>query len=67
MRAQYGKLFADNPELFCTITNRIVHGDWVIDHELVTGVVDHPRARAVAIYDVRDGLIRNLWFLPAEE
>jgi imidazolonepropionase-like amidohydrolase len=67
MRARYGKLFADNPELFCTITNRIVHGDWVIDDELVTGVVDYPRARAVAIYEVTGGLIRNLWFLPVEE
>jgi imidazolonepropionase-like amidohydrolase len=64
MRPRYAKRFAENPELFCTITHRIVHGDWVVDHELVTGVKGRPRVRAVATYEVRDGLIRNVWFLP---
>jgi imidazolonepropionase-like amidohydrolase len=64
MRPRYAKRFAENPELNCTITGRIVHGNWVVDHELVTGVKDRPRVRAVATYEVRNGLIRNVWFLP---
>jgi imidazolonepropionase-like amidohydrolase len=67
MRAPYAKRFSENPELNCTITERIVHGDWVVDHELVTGVRDRPRFRAVATYEVRDGLIRNVWFQPIYE
>jgi len=67
MRPRYTKRFAENPELFCTITQRIVHGNWVVDHELVTGVKDRPRVRAVATYEVRNGLIQNVWFLPVHE
>ncbi len=67
IRRRYAKRFADNPELFCTVTQRIVHGNWVVDHELVTGVEGRPRVRAVATYEVRDGLIRNVWFLPLHE
>jgi hypothetical protein len=64
MRPRYAARFTDNPELHCTITQRIVHGDWVVDHELVTGIEQRPRVRAVATYEVRGGLIRNVWFLP---
>jgi len=67
MRSRYAELFADNPELECTIIKRIVHGNWVVDHEFVTGVSDRPRIRAVATYELRDGLIQNVWFLPLEE
>jgi imidazolonepropionase-like amidohydrolase len=67
MRPRYAKRFAENPDLFCTITQRIVHGNWVIDHELVTGVKDRPRVRAVATYEVKNGLIQNVWFLPVHE
>ena len=67
MRPRYAKRFAENPKLLCTVTQRIVHGDWVVDHELVTGVEGRPRVRAVATYEVRDGLIRNVWFLPLED
>jgi imidazolonepropionase-like amidohydrolase len=67
MRPRYAKRFAENPELFCTITKRIVHGNWVVDHKLVTGVIGRPRVRAVATYEVRNGLIQNVWFLPVHE
>jgi hypothetical protein len=67
MRERYAERFAENPELHCTITQRVVHGDWVIDHELVTGIMERRRVRAVAIYEVRGGLIRNVWLLPMHE
>jgi hypothetical protein len=67
MRPRYAKRFAENPELLCTVTTRIVHGDWVVDHELVTGVQDRPRVRAVSTYEVKNGLIQNVWFLPVHD
>jgi hypothetical protein len=36
----------------------------VVDHELVTGIEQRPRVRTVATYEVRGGLIRNVWFVP---
>ena len=66
MRPRYSRLFEKNPELNCTIVNRTVHGNWVVDQEFVSGVKDRPRIRAVAIYEVRDGLIQNVWFLPRD-
>jgi hypothetical protein len=35
---------------------------WVLDHERITG--DGEPFEAVAIYEVRDGLIRKVWFVP---
>ncbi len=64
MRERYARRFSENPELNCVITNRTVHGNWVVDHELVTGIKGRPRIRAVATYEVVNGLIQNVWFLP---
>ena len=66
MRLRYSRLFEDNPELNCTIVNRTVHGNWVVDQEFVSGVKGRTRIRAVAIYEVHDGLIQNVWFLPRD-
>jgi imidazolonepropionase-like amidohydrolase len=63
VRATYGKLFASAPGLKATVTSRIVQGNFVIDHEHVTGLDRDGELRAVAIYEVRDGKIRNVWFL----
>ena len=66
MRPGYATFFKENPQLNCRIMQRTVSGDFVVDHEFVTGVKKRPRLRAVAVYEVRDGLIRNVWFLPKE-
>lgn len=62
LRESYAALFAAAPTLRAVATKRLVQGDYVIDQEAVT---DHPRGvtRAVAIYQVADGLIRRVWFL----
>ena len=39
LRAHYAPRFEDHPEVRATITNRIVVGSVVVDHELVTGVI----------------------------
>jgi hypothetical protein len=62
MRERYGEIFEGSPQLNAEITNRIVQGAYVIDHELVTGLLDRPPFRAVAIYEVQHGRIGKVWF-----
>ncbi len=67
MRETYGAMFSESPELSIHIEQRTVIGDFVIDLELVAGMRGGEPVRAVAIYQVEDGLIRNVWFLPKAE
>jgi imidazolonepropionase-like amidohydrolase len=66
MREVYGGLFKRAPKLNCRILSRITTGNMVIDHELVTGIEGRPYLHAVAIYEVNDGFITNVWFLPKD-
>jgi hypothetical protein len=63
MRETYKKYFEANPNLHAALIHRIVQGRFVIDHERVTGRADGRDLRAVAIYEVIDGLIRRVWFI----
>lgn len=63
MRARYGTLFAKHAELHCTLLSRVEHEVFVIDHEEVAGLREGEMVHAVAMYEVRDDLIRNVWFL----
>lgn len=64
MRQRYGKLFADSPRLHARLTGRIVLGPSVIDREEVSGMRGgNGLVHAVAIYAVRDGLIREVRFI----
>jgi imidazolonepropionase-like amidohydrolase len=64
MREIYGAMFEASPELNIHIQQRTAIGDFVIDLELVSGMRGGEPVRAVAIYEVRDGLIQRVWFLP---
>ena len=61
MRPMYQRLFTNNPDLHCQVVKRMVQGDIVVDQEEVTGYADGYSMHAIAIYEVRDGLIRRLW------
>ncbi|MDA1195481.1 MAG: nuclear transport factor 2 family protein [Planctomycetota bacterium] len=63
MRTRYGALFRDHPDLHCALLARIEHEVFAIDHEHVVGLRPGEVVHAVAMYEVRDGLIRNVWFL----
>jgi hypothetical protein len=66
LREVYAKRFSSTG-LHATIVNRIAVGDKVIDHERVVGIEAGP-IEAVAVYQVADGLIRNVWFFyPADK
>lgn len=62
MRKNYGTFFENNPQLHCRLENRIIHGNRIIDHEYINGLEDRGDFRAVAVYEVENGLIRKVWF-----
>lgn len=63
MRERYGKMFESMPSLHCELLNRIVCGNFAFDEESVTGLASDAIVHAVAIYEVRDGLIAKAWFV----
>lgn len=63
IRKRYKSRFDNSPNLHCEITNRIVHGNFVIDHEKITGIQEGAATAAVLIYEVKDGLIRKAWIV----
>ncbi|UXH80668.1 nuclear transport factor 2 family protein [Roseateles amylovorans] len=50
------------PELHAQLVNRMVFGNKVIDHELVTGVPEAP-VQVAAIYEVTEQGISKVWFV----
>jgi len=64
-RQAFGAHYAKNrftlPDLHARVVQRIVSGDVVVDHEVVTGIGPEP-VNAVAVYKVVDGRIRTVWF-----
>jgi hypothetical protein len=47
--------------LHATLVNRMVAGSIVVDQESIIGLPNGPLA-AVAVYEIVDGRIRNVWF-----
>ena len=65
IRAKFVALFEKNPEVRIEVVGRIVHGDYVIDREKITGLAGGAGpSYGVVVYEIRDGLIRNEWYLP---
>lgn len=63
MRERYDDRFSSSPQLHAHISKRIVQGNYVIDHEHVTGLPNGAEIHTVAIYEVRNGKIQNVWFV----
>jgi len=61
MRKSYDGFFKNTPNLNCKILKRIVTGNKVIDHELVTA--NNNTFKAVAVYEVNNGLISKVTFI----
>jgi len=61
LRENYRKLFSESPNLNAKILNRTTQGDFVIDHEHVTGWRGQ-EVWAVAIYRITNGKISHVWF-----
>jgi hypothetical protein len=63
LRARYGVQFEQCPDLHGRLLSRTVHEGFAIDHEEVVGLHPDKLVYAVAMYEVRDDLIQNVWFL----
>jgi len=63
MRASYGKMFANLPDLHCDLVNRMVLGNTVIDYENVVFSKDKPMIKAIAIYKIENGKIAEVRFI----
>lgn len=63
IREVYGQLFSSTPEIHAEVAQRIVQGARVVDHEHLSGLPNGATASAVAIYEVRDGLITHVWLM----
>jgi uncharacterized protein (TIGR02246 family) len=65
IRAHYERLFTSNPKLHRQIVHRSIAPHIVVDHERVTGLADKDPEEAVAIYEIKNGLIDNVRRIPA--
>lgn len=62
LRERYTERFR-TPGLHAEISNRMVMGSFVIDYENITVSGDNTVKNAIAIYEVKDGLIQKVWFI----
>lgn len=56
IRARYGKLFAEHPDVTAEVATRIRVGEWVVDEERVQ--LGDDQLHVVVGYLVREGLVR---------
>lgn len=61
----YAFLSTSSKEFHVAIVQRVVNGPIVVDQERILGLPpDKGQPEAVAVYEVRDGKIQNVWFPP---
>lgn len=63
MRMNYSGMFNNLKDLNCTIKNRMVLGNTVIDEERVLLRKDQPLLEAIAIYKIAGGKIQEVYFV----
>lgn len=63
MRQRYGEQFESCPDLHARLLGRTEHGSFAVDHEEVEGLREGETVYAVAMYEVLDGVIQNVWFI----
>jgi hypothetical protein len=64
VKAMYSSLFSQSPQLHSELTNRIVLGNQVIDHETITGRMGSSEAiELVVIYEVSESKIYKITVL----
>jgi len=64
MRKDYTDMFNRLPDLHCEIKNRIVNGNFIIDQESISGMRKDQKIEASAVYEIKDGKIIKVYFLP---
>lgn len=67
MRMAYGNMFSNMPDLHCTLVNRMVSGNTVIDHESVVFRKDQPSVEVFAMYKIANDKIVEVYFIRPEQ
>jgi len=62
LRQRYAARF-QSPNLHAHIANRMTIGDYVIDSEEITGILESGIYRAIVIYEVKESLVHRLWIV----
>jgi hypothetical protein len=63
MRNSYAGFFKTATDLNCTVVNRIILGNTVIDQERVVIKKGQPEIEAIAIYKMAHGKIQEVYFI----
>jgi hypothetical protein len=63
IRALYARRFAENPRLQLTVQSRMTLDNVVIDRELISGFDGGVTIEALAIFEIRNGLIQRASFI----
>jgi hypothetical protein len=65
IRKKFATAFEKSPKVRVNVVQRMVHGDFVIDREKITGAAGSAEPQyGVVVYEIKDGLIQNEWYLP---
>ena len=64
LRLRWQQRFAKEPNVHVTVSPRIVHKSFVIDHETATGLAGGGTRTADWIYQVEGGRIVRAWLFP---
>lgn len=64
-RERYIERF-NNPDLHCEISNRMVLGNVVIDHERIEGMIPNDIYEAIVVYQISDDKITRMTIIPKE-
>lgn len=64
LRKSTEEWFARAPQARSEPVNRMVIGPFVVNHERLTGASEGSPIEVIGIYEVRDSLIRRVWFIP---
>lgn len=67
MRKGYGNMFQNMPDLNCTLMNRMVLGNTVIDQEYVIFQKGKPAAEVMAIYKIKGQKITEVYFIRKDQ
>ena len=60
---RYAGFFIKESKVYCKILERTSVGKFAFDREYLTGFLDNSVKECIAIYEVEDKLIRNIWFV----
>lgn len=63
LRSSYAVMFLNSPDLHAEVSERIVQGHRVIDHETASGINGGSAFNVVVIYELTDGLISKVTFM----